>query len=814
MRGASPAQPAPRSGGASPAQPVRLRALALTVFVLLGVAPFARAQDEAAAPPAEGDARPEVVLWHAYRAKEQESLERFVMDVNAREQDFRVKVLAVPYDAFLDKITAAIPRGRGPDLFIAAHDPIGDWAEAGTVSALDDVVDGDLAASMWDGLLPATIYRDHIYGIPVAFKSIALWRNTNLVKDAPKTLSELERAAVAATKDGAYGLAYENRILFFQVPFLLGFGGRVFGDDGRPALADPQNAASLRYAMRLGRDLKVVPQEVSGTLMTSLFNEGKAAFILTGPWSRGEIDPGTKFAVSALPQVDVDGHSGPMTPFLTVEAVMVSGKTEKRELAVRVAKLLAGEEASARRLKEALQPVANRAAWGALDANDISEDDRGFLRAFLAQLPATVPTPNSPVMKALWSPADLAIGESMGQGTDPATTLAAAQTKVDAILHSVDPTGALAAAQASAAKNAAARVAALKSGATAPASGIVAPRPPDAASPGKNALGPFASLLGVVVALLSLWMVVGVRRYGAARLLRDVGANRTAYLYAAPAMAGLLVLVLVPFAFGVGMGFYEHKWGTYTFVGLANYASILSGDNAAGTNFFKTMAMTMLWTGANVFLHVVIGVLLALLLSQARLRFRGLYRVLFIIPWAVPNYITALIWKGMFHPEFGAINQVLGIQGFSWMNQTWSAFLANLATNTWLGFPFMMVTALGGLTAIPKDLYEAAALDGASPMRRFFSITLPLLKPTLLPAIVLGTVWTFNMFNIIYLVSGGAPGGGTDILITEAFRWAFERGQGGAFGYAAAYSTMIFLLLLAYNTAANRVARAASGSSR
>ncbi|MCP4500091.1 MAG: sugar ABC transporter permease [Deltaproteobacteria bacterium] len=236
--------------------------------------------------------------------------------------------------------------------------------------------------------------------------------------------------------------------------------------------------------------------------------------------------------------------------------------------------------------------------------------------------------------------------------------------------------------------------------------------------------------------------------------------------------------------------------------------SILVGSD---TRFFYTLGMTVLWTASNVFLHVTIGVFLALVLSQTRLKFRGFYRVLFIIPWAMPNYSTALIWKGLFHPEFGAVNAFLGLEGFSWMNHTWSAFIVNLVTNTWLGFPFMMVTALGGLTAIPKDLYEAAELDGAGPMQRFFSITLSLLKPTLAPAIVLGTVWTFNMFNVIYLVSGGAPGGSTDILITEAFRWAFERGQGGAFGYAASYSTLIFLMLLAYNTAASRVTKAVEG---
>ena len=104
----------------------------------------------------------------------------------------------------------------------------------------------------------------------------------------------------------------------------------------------------------------------------------------------------------------------------------------------------------------------------------------------------------------------------------------------------------------------------------------------------------------------------------------------------------------------------------------------------------------------------------------------------------------------------------------------------------------------------------AADVDGANRWQKFRYITLPLLRPALFPAIILGSIWTFNMFNIIYLVSGGQPVGATDILITEAFRWAFERGQGGAFGYAASYSTLIFLMLLAYTTAANRVARAVS----
>jgi arabinogalactan oligomer/maltooligosaccharide transport system permease protein len=190
---------------------------------------------------------------------------------------------------------------------------------------------------------------------------------------------------------------------------------------------------------------------------------------------------------------------------------------------------------------------------------------------------------------------------------------------------------------------------------------------------------------------------------------------------------------------------------------------------------------------------------LALLLKQPWLRLKGLYRALLILPWAVPNYITALVWKGMFHKQYGAINNLLaffGIESVGWFSSFWTSFSANVITNTWLGFPFMMVVALGALQSIPNDLYEAADVDGASPWQQFRQITLPLLRPAMVPAVLLGMIWTFNMFNIIYLVSGGEPDGSTDILISEAYRWAFQRQE--QYGYAAAYATLIFCILVAY----------------
>ena len=145
------------------------------------------------------------------------------------------------------------------------------------------------------------------------------------------------------------------------------------------------------------------------------------------------------------------------------------------------------------------------------------------------------------------------------------------------------------------------------------------------------------------------------------------------------------------------------------------------------------------------------------------------------------------------------------MESVSWFSSFWTAFVANLSTNAWLGFPFMMVTCLGALQAIPSDLYDAADLDGANGVQKFAHVTWPLLMPALVPAIMLGIVWTFNQFNIVYLVSGGEPDNATDILISEAYRWAFARRE--QYGYAAAYSALIFILLLGWSVFSTRFAK-------
>ncbi|HEY5950751.1 MAG TPA: sugar ABC transporter permease [Kofleriaceae bacterium] len=295
------------------------------------------------------------------------------------------------------------------------------------------------------------------------------------------------------------------------------------------------------------------------------------------------------------------------------------------------------------------------------------------------------------------------------------------------------------------------------------------------------------------------------------RLANGLVKHRGAVSFLAPAGIAMFVLVAAPFVIGILIGFYDHHSGTWSFVGLSNFAEILTGGGKAlddALNFWFILGVTVLWTVANIALHVTIGVALALALSRKWIFGRGIFRMLLILPWAIPNYITALMWKGMFNGEYGAINSLLhelGLSGVSWFSSWATAFSANVATNTWLGFPFMMVVALGALETIPRELYEAASVDGATAWQRFRHITLPHLRPALGPAVALGSIWTFNMFNVIFLVSGGKPGNSTNILVTDAYRWAFERGE--RYGMAAAYGTIIFLILLLWTVFGTRIVR-------
>ena len=277
--------------------------------------------------------------------------------------------------------------------------------------------------------------------------------------------------------------------------------------------------------------------------------------------------------------------------------------------------------------------------------------------------------------------------------------------------------------------------------------------------------------------------------------------NIFVFAFVAPAFLILLGVVFYPFIYNVVISFSNMNLRhikDWHLVGLAQYMKVFTEPTEP--SFYNVFLNTIIWTVSNVFFHVVIGVFLALLLNQ-KLRGRSVYRTLLILPWAIPQYIVALTWRGMFNYEYGSINLIitkyLHLPAVEWLKSPTEAFLACILTNVWLGFPFMMVVALGALQSIPHELYEAAAIDGASWFDRLRRITLPLIRPVMIPAITLGVVWTFNNLNIVWLVSNaGEPSDQTHILVSFVYKAAFNLYR---YGYAAALSMIIFVILLIFS---------------
>ncbi|KOT86396.1 ABC transporter permease [Streptomyces rimosus subsp. pseudoverticillatus] len=235
----------------------------------------------------------------------------------------------------------------------------------------------------------------------------------------------------------------------------------------------------------------------------------------------------------------------------------------------------------------------------------------------------------------------------------------------------------------------------------------------------------------------------------------------------------------------------NHIPATYRFTGLDNYTEIL-GDGV----FWSRLGWTVVWTVACVGLTFAIGLTLANLLNR-KLRGRTFYRLALILPWAIPAFVSVFTWRLLYNEKNGLLNKLLaggGIDAVPWLNDPTWAKLSVIAVNVWLGVPFMLVALLGGLQSIPGELYEAAEMDGAGAWQRFRNITLPSLRGVSSTVILLSTIWTFNMFPVIYLLTRGGPGDATEILVTYAYRLSFVDSPRN-FSGSAAWGVLILLLL-------------------
>jgi maltose/maltodextrin transport system permease protein len=251
-------------------------------------------------------------------------------------------------------------------------------------------------------------------------------------------------------------------------------------------------------------------------------------------------------------------------------------------------------------------------------------------------------------------------------------------------------------------------------------------------------------------------------------------------------------------------------------IGLGNYRRLFTDPDFRGP-FLSIFGWTLTFATLTVLFSLTIGMTLAVLLNWEALRFRTLYRTLLFLPYAVPGFISILVFKGLFNQNFGEINTILhGLFGLrpNWFADPFLAKVMLLIVNVWLGYPYIMVLCSGLIKAIPHDLYEASAIAGAKPLTNFFRITAPLIVKPLMPLLISAFAYNFNNFVVISLLTDGRPdflntkipAGTNDILVSYTYRIAFQD-SGQNFGLAAAISTMIFLLVAMLSFANLKLAR-------
>ena len=310
------------------------------------------------------------------------------------------------------------------------------------------------------------------------------------------------------------------------------------------------------------------------------------------------------------------------------------------------------------------------------------------------------------------------------------------------------------------------------------------------------------------------------------------------YVYLLPAFLVMGVITFYPLIYQVIISFTDFQTKDLLkqlaspelkFIGIQNYADIIMGGlPVQNFEFFRVLTYNLWWAITNVMVHVPAGVLIAVLLNTQGLWMKRIYRAIYVLPVVIPPIVVATVWRNIFDEQYGAMNQFLTTVSawfgsmdpvrIRWLNEytppiPWLlpngpltlAYYAMMIANFWLGWPFMTMVATGALQSIPKDLYEAASIDGASGSQQFWNVTVPLIRPAMIPAAVYGFTLSFNLFNFVYFMTNGGPARSTEILVTFAFDLVRNL---RLYGVAAAFSVIIFFVALVIFLITNRITRA------
>ena len=273
---------------------------------------------------------------------------------------------------------------------------------------------------------------------------------------------------------------------------------------------------------------------------------------------------------------------------------------------------------------------------------------------------------------------------------------------------------------------------------------------------------------------------------------RRISDKLFAFLLVVPGLALLIAVVVYPLITSLVTAFFEQSllYPGREFVGLQNIIDVLQGE------FFTLFGQTMVFTIGTTLIPFVVGFGLALALNT-RIAGSKVMRGLMLIPWLVPGVVVSFLWMWIFNANYGVMNALLQALGLiddpqAWLAQPTTAMMAVIIAKTWQSFPWMMVMLLAGLQTVPRELHEAAEIDGAGTIRRFFAITVPQMRGIIGLVLLLEFIWNFQHFDIIYVLTGGGPAGSTQTFATAVYETAFhgfDLGRAGALG-------LLWLLLL------------------
>ena len=699
-----------------------------------------------------GSPKTVINIWHQMLYENRKVLREVCDEYEHNNLDIEINLTYRETEELRSSYQAAAMGGSGPELIYGPSDQVGPFSVMGIIQPLDDL----LPHAYFNQFVKNAIVQSNgqIWMVgDVVGNHLMLIYNKDLILSPPDNTTELiekgKQMTVDTDGDGKidqYGLVWNFTEPFLYVPWLGGFGEWLLTDDNNPNLNTEGNRRGFQFIKALRDEHQIIPKECDYEIANAMFKTGRAAMIINGDWSWGDYSGVVDFGIARIPKVSETGKWP--SPLVSTKGYSININTTGEKL-TETLKLMKHLTSADVQLYFTQCINSQPSAIAALNNHKVRNNV--LLQKSAEIIAVGRPMPIIPEMRAIWDALREQYQAVLGGTISPKIAARRSQensVKQIKIMNEV-------------------------------------------IQPGMQA----TILYGIIMLVSIILLVIILRQIP--HFITDYKLNRIAYFFFMPAFLAIMAVIIFPFIYNIFISLSNYSLRTFNdwqLIGFYHYLKVF-GD----FQFYSVLGKTVLWTVINISFHVSLGIILAVLINRT-LPAKPIIRTLLIIPWALPQYIAALSWRGMFNQEYGAINLVMtkyfSLPAIQWLSQPFEAFTACILTNIWLGFPFMMVIALGGLQSIPVEMYEAARVDGANRWQQFKSITLPMLKPVMIPAIVLGTVWTFNNINVIWLVSnGGEPSNQTHILVSYVYKAAFNLYR---YGYAAALSMVIFIILLSF----------------